>query len=229
MSEIEISVDETNKNEQTTTDSDSNLDLDVDLDLDIDLNTNNDADNDNQSSDPISFLKTDWLQEMETYVSEYGSFYIDDVFQIKVAKIFVDLSNTIQHVSCEKIDLENKNVITNKELHFVNRNISKQNNKTYKLGKCYLYNINIDPEKLVSFLEKDDIIIPFKEVSLSQDIQISPTIIQFQKLNTLYLFFNEMDYFTKQQTKKRKKRLSSSPPKQNMRKTRKRFNNIEQN
>jgi hypothetical protein len=221
MSEIEISVDKTNESEKINTD----LDLDLELDLNLDLDSNND--NDNQPSDQIGFLKTDWLQEMETYVSEYGSFYIDDVFQIKVAKIFVDLSNTIQHVSCEKIDLENKNVITNKELQFVNRNISKQNNKTYKLGKCYLYNINIDPEKLVSFLEKDDIIIPFKEVSLSQDIQISPTIIQFQKLNTLYLFFNEVDYITKQQTKKRKKHLSSSPPKQNMRKTRKRFNNIE--
>jgi hypothetical protein len=221
MSEIEISVNNTNENEKINTD----LDLDLELDLNLDLDSNND--DDNQSSDQIGFLKTDWLQEMETYVSEYGSFYIDDVFQIKVAKIFVDLSNTIQHVSCEKIDLENKNVITNKELHFVNRNISKQNNKTYKLGKCYLYNINIDPEKLVSFLEKDDIVIPFKEVSLSQDIQISPTIIQFQKLNTLYLFFNELDYITKQQTKKRKKCLSSSPPKQNMRKTRKRFNKIE--
>lgn len=206
MSEIEISADELNENENTH----------------LNIETQLDSDTENQS-DPVDFLKTDWLEEMETYVSEYGSFYIDDVFELKIVKTYIDLSNTIQHVSCEKIDLENKNVITNKELKFVNRNISKQNNKTYKLGKCYLYNINIDPEKLVSFLEKDDIIIPFKEVSLSQDIHISPTIIQFQKLNTLYLFFNEIDYVAKQQTKKRKKTVIP----QTIRKTRKRLNKIE--
>ena len=206
MSEIEISADELNENENTH----------------LNIETQLDSDTENQS-DPVDFLKTDWLEEMETYVSEYGSFYIDDVFELKIVKTYIDLSNTIQHVSCEKIDLQNKNVITNKELKFVNRNISKQNNKTYKLGKCYLYNINIDPEKLVSFLEKDDIIIPFKEVSLSQDIHISPTIIQFQKLNTLYLFFNEIDYFAKQQTKKRKKTVIP----QTIRKTRKRLNKIE--
>ena len=159
-------------------------------DLDMVSDYENDVDN----------LDVKWLDDVEQHNREYGKFYKDDIFSIKIVFIYTDVNKNIEHVSSKNVDLENKNIFTQNELVSVIHTNNQINKKRYRLLKCYLYNLDIEPDDLKDFIRnnnKYDVSktdTPFFHlIDVARNIVIYPTISQFQKMNTLYLVMGERD------------------------------------
>ena len=139
-----------------------------------------------------------WLDDLEHHNREYGKFYKDDVFNIKVVFIYTDANKNIEYVSSKHVDLENKNIFTQNELVNVIHSINHFNKKRYRLLKCYLYNLDIEPDELQNFIrskyEQNAVSQDtpfFHTIDVARNIVIQPTISQFQKMNTIYLIMSE--------------------------------------
>lgn len=148
----------------------------------------------------IGGLDMKWLDDLEHHNREYGKFYKDDVFNIKIVFIYTDANKNIEYVSSKHVDLENKNIFTQNELVNVIHNINHFNKKRYRLLKCYLYNLDIEPDELQNFIrskyEQNAVSQDtpfFHTVDVARNIVIQPTISQFQKMNTIYLIMGERD------------------------------------
>jgi len=168
--------------------------VDIDSDFDIDKEIDDD--------DDIS-LQTDWLHELEVHNNDYNSFYKDDIFSIKISKVYINDDKNIQHVSCENIELDEKNVITYKQLAHIINNSNHIGKNKYRLFRSYLYNIDTDPEDLNKFIKSNTFSPLIREVNVNENIHIRPTIAQFQKLNVLYIIFREVDTSLKGISKKK--------------------------
>lgn len=154
------------------------------------------SDNENDFVD----LDMKWLDDVEQHNRDYGKFYKDDVFNIKVVFIYTDVNKNIEYVSTKNVDLENKNAFTQDELVNVIHRSNQINRKKYRLLKCYLYNLDIEPDDLQEFIrnknkyDTSNVDIPFFQlIDVARNIVIQPTISQFQKMNTLYLIMGERD------------------------------------
>lgn len=148
----------------------------------------------------IGGLDMKWLDDLEHHNREYGKFYKDDVFNIKIVFIYTDANKNIEYVSSKHVDLENKNIFTQNELVNVIHNINHFNKKRYRLLKCYLYNLDIEPDELQNFIrskyEQNAVSQDtpfFHTIDVARNIVIQPTISQFQKMNTIYLIMSERD------------------------------------
>jgi hypothetical protein len=141
-------------------------------------------------------LTTKWLEEVETYNMTYDSFYKDNVFFIKICKIYVSENKHIERVSCERIDLENKNVVSDKEFAKLIADNNHQGKKKYRVFRAYLYNMDTDPDDLVKFIKSGEYRPLVREVSVNDSLYVKETISQFQKLNMLYIVFKEINTVT---------------------------------
>ena len=148
----------------------------------------------------IGGLDMKWLDDIEHHNREYGKFYKDDVFNIKIVFIYTDANKNIEYVSSKHVDLENKNIFTQNELVNVIHSINHFNKKRYRLLKCYLYNLDIEPDELQNFIrskyEQNAVSQDtpfFHTIDVARNIVIQPTISQFQKMNTIYLIMSERD------------------------------------
>tara|TARA_B100001989_G_scaffold155278_1_gene110908 strand:+ start:10356 stop:10934 length:579 start_codon:yes stop_codon:yes gene_type:complete len=138
-------------------------------------------------------LTTKWLEEVEAYNMTYDSFYKDDVFSIKICKIYVNVDKHIERVSCERVDLEKKNVISDKEFAKLISNNNHHGKKKYRVFRAYLYNMDTDPDDLVKFIKSGEYRPLVREVSVNESLYIKETISQFQKLNMIYIVFKEIN------------------------------------
>lgn len=138
-------------------------------------------------------LTTKWLEEVETYNMTYDSFYKDDVFSIKICKIYVNIKKDIERVSCERIDMEKKNVISDKEIAKLIAESNHHGKKKYRVFRAYLYNMDTDPDDIVKFIKSGEYRPLVREVSVNDSLCIKETISQFQKLNMLYIVFKEVN------------------------------------
>jgi hypothetical protein len=177
-------------------------------------------------------LDNKWLDDIEKDNIDYAKFYKDDIYDIKVMFVYVDSNNAIYHVSSEHLELETKNTILQKEIVSIVNDKKKMNKKNYRVFKCYLYNLDIDPDDLHKFIAnkyvEDNHSLFFRPVDLAFDVKINPTIAQFHTLNTLYLFMREKpsDKVSsdtgKRNTTKKVKRVTFQP---DLKHTRRRYAN----
>ena len=72
-----------------------------------------------------------WLDDVEEHNREYGKFYKDDIFNIKVVFIYTDVNKNIEYVSSKNVDLENKNIFTQNELVSVIHTNNQINKKDF--------------------------------------------------------------------------------------------------
>lgn len=166
-------------------------------------------------------LDNKWLDDIEKDNIDYARFYKDDIYDIKVIFVYVDSNNAIYHVSSEYLELETKNIVLQKEIINIVNDKKKVNKKNYRVFKCYLYNIDIEPDDLHKFIankHNDDRQSSFfRTIDLAFDIKVNPTIAQFHTLNTLYLFMREKqtdtlsDDTNKKNITKKIKRVSFQP------------------
>ena len=147
------------------------------------------------TSNDCTDLDNKWLDDIEKDNIDYAKFYKDDIYDMKVVFVYVDSDNAIYHVSSEHIEMETKNTISQKEIITIVNDKKKVNKKNYRVFKCYLYNLDIDPDDLHKFISNkynEDSYSPFFiPIDLAFDVKINPTIAQFHTLNTLYLFMKE--------------------------------------
>lgn len=164
---------------------------------DTELDMTSDIEDENNNGD----LDMNWITDIEQHNDEYGKFYKDDIFTLKVVFIYTNFDKDIEHVSSSNIDLETKNILTHAELANIIYTKNKINNTRYRLLRCYLYNIDIDPDDLKQFIQKQqnyeqttlETLPFFNKVDTARNILINPTISQFHKMNTLYLIMGERE------------------------------------
>ena len=71
--------------------------------LDMDIDTISDIDDDTDT-EPVQ-LDMKWLSDIEQHNNDYGKFYKDDVFTMKVVFIHANFDKNIERVSSMKVDL----------------------------------------------------------------------------------------------------------------------------
>jgi len=150
-------------------------------------------------------LATDWLEYADSHRKQYQKFYKDDVFAIHLRIIYLDADKNIERVTSNRIDLDEKNKITAHQFsHIVGHN-NRLAKKRFRVHKCYLYNMDTDPEDLQKFIGTKPHLSVVREVHVRSDAYIQPTISQFQRLNTLYIIFERADDVKSTNTRKAKR------------------------
>ena len=75
-------------------------------------------------------LDNKWLDDIEKDNIDYAKFYKDDIYDIKVMFVYVDSNNAIYHVSSEHLEMETKNIISQKEIISIVNDKKKLTEKT---------------------------------------------------------------------------------------------------
>jgi hypothetical protein len=195
-------------------------DTTTEMEIDTNIDIPDDIEHASEEQDTLT-LKTEWIDKMEHHASLYGSFYKDDVFQIKVC-IYLSASKHIEHVSSHVMDLSTKNSLSNTELLSLISDKNTIGTRRYSLYKSYLYTLNLDPDDLTLFLQDDARTFAFDELDIHSPLtSVPPTIAQLQSLNNIVLLFKHTSLHNPLHKATRKNRKVTFESIVNSKKTRK--------
>ena len=156
---------------------------------------------DMENSDDEELEDTTWMDLLEKEEQDYKSFYKENVDVIKIFYTYVDNNNNIYYVKKDNLFVE-ENKINKNELIYILKKNKNNNNKNHKLISILQYNIDLEPEDVLSYLK-------FKEkynfltiVSKINDILWNDTISIFKNLNSLHIVYYEEPIKKSSNTKK---------------------------
>jgi len=149
----------------------------------LNLNTNDPNEMDMDSS---------WIQSYETDDKKYSHFYKEEVASINYFCIYIDANNTIIKIKKDKLYLEN-NTISKDQLFYILQKNSRDERTKFKLSTILKYNITLDPENILKFINsKQHQTSPeyLHPISSIDTITYQDTINIFQELNALFIIYN---------------------------------------
>lgn len=156
-----------------------------------------------EDEDIIEDIDTSWIDEFKKDNEKYSDFYTEDVSNITIFFIYIDHKNNIENLSRDLMILDKKNTIVREQLIQVIKQNHININK-YKLISLFKYNIDIEPEEIYNFINKDDSSFNnrfFIQEKYLNDIIYKKTINIFQDLNSLFLIFKEITPINKNNNK----------------------------
>ena len=145
-------------------------------------------------------LDTEWIQSYESDDKKYKHFYKEEVTSINIFCIYIDTNNTIIKIKRDKHYLV-KNTINKEQLFYILQKNSHDNYTKFKLSTILKYNITLDPENILKFINSkhnstqeyplsqspSEYLYPIKSID---DITYQDTINIFQELNSLFIIYN---------------------------------------
>lgn len=147
-------------------------------------------------------LDSEWINNFEKMEEDYTDFYKDDIKYIKIYSLLVNKNLILENIQEENIFLEEKNKLTKNELISV-LNKYKNSNKKIKLISILKYNINLDSNNVIHYLNKNTNTDLFLEsINSIDEINFEPSISMFEDLNSIFLIFYEKENESSNQTKK---------------------------
>ena len=153
------------------------------------------------NSDDEELEDTTWMDLLEKEEQDYKSFYKENVDVIKIFYTYVDSNNNIYYVKKDNLFVEDNKINKNELIYILKKN-KNNNNKNHKLISILQYNIDLEPEDVLSYLK-------FKEkynfltiVSEINDIFWNDTISIFKNLNSLHIVYYEEPNKKSSNTKK---------------------------
>ena len=140
-------------------------------------------------------LDLDWINNFEKDNDIYDKFTLKNIGEITLNVVYLDKEKNIKDEIKSIIKLKTNNLIKKEELLYQITN----NKKNYKLMSMVVYNIDITNIKDIDEIDGNRYL---KTQTVIDDIELSPTMLGFHNLNTLYIFYMEKDIEKKCQTKK---------------------------
>lgn len=144
---------------------------------------------------------TSWMDILEEEEKDYKSFYKENVDIIKIFFTYVDANNNIYNVKKDNLLIENSK-ITREELIYLLKKNKINNNKNHKLISVLQYNIDLEPEEVLSYLKNKEKYNFLTIVSKVDNILWNDTINIFKNLNSLHIVYYEEPIRKSSNTKK---------------------------
>ena len=137
-------------------------------------------------------LDNAWIDEFEKIDKSYDQFYLNDVHSIKLHFTYIDKDYNIIQIKRDNAKLAAPNMISREELLGI---IKRNTWPNYKLMSVLKYNIDLDVTDVKLYQKNSNadnrcFLHPIKNIDA---IPLQPTITMFQKMNALFLVFNEKD------------------------------------
>ena len=159
-----------------------------------------------------------WIKEFKKREDIYNDFYKEETNSIKLFFLYVNTSNTLESIKSDSLILEENGVVTKDQLVSLIKKNQRSNSIKYRLLSLIKFNIDVEPNDILTFIEEDDSNSNSNSFTTSEkyldDIKFQDTICMLQDLNSLFLVFYE-DKHKRTQSTTKKIMFSSS-----MRKTR---------
>jgi hypothetical protein len=154
-------------------------------------------------------INNKWLKEIKDTEKDYNDFYKEKPTSIKIYYLYVNKDNEVNFCKTEThlLDTTNvKNATLNKDtlIAIIKKN-SFSNNINYKLLSLLKFNLDIDPEDVISLaIHKMDGSEYLSSESVLRDIVFNDTVCIFQDINSLFLVYYEKVQPQPQKTQTRK-------------------------
>jgi len=157
--------------------------------------------------DELDELDCSWIIEEESRGS--GNIVRENLDLIRCKFIYIGLDNSIIKIIKEKEDLviinsndhSSKGILNDRLLQIIQNKRFLHNGQRYKIINLVKFLIDIEPQKMSSFVKSDIHNISsvqfLKELNFFGDILIEPSIVYFHSLATLYFFFKEDEMLIK--------------------------------
>ena len=146
-------------------------------------------------------------------INDEDIMFNNNINNINVEYIFLDLSKNIKNTINENIKLEKNNILEKNQLIKIIKKYLKNNDKEYNPYSILKYNIDIKSENIKMFIKYP---IDFlKVINNIEDIKWEKCCDYLNKLNKLYLIYNEKNIqkiknIKLLKTKKRKKEIKNN-------------------
>ena len=153
------------------------------------------SDTEDEAGNDETELDLDWINNFEKDNNIYDKFTLKNISEITLSVVYLDKEQNVQDEIKSIIKLKINNLIKKEELLYQIAN----NKKNYRLLSITVYNMDITNIKDIDEIDGNKYL---KNQAAIDDIELSPTMLGFHNLNTLYIFYIEKDNVKKCQTKK---------------------------
>jgi hypothetical protein len=139
----------------------------------------------------IELLDDSWITQFKTEENEYNNFYKETPVSVKLYFMYVNKENIIEIVKTEHYLLNTEGKIKKENVVSI---IKKQGNTKYKLLSILKFNIDIEPEDVISntcgdLNTHDNTYLSVEQYI--QDIHFKDTVCIFHDINSLFFIFVE--------------------------------------
>jgi hypothetical protein len=144
-----------------------------------------------------------WMEQQERILQVQECYSREHMNSIRCHFIYVNLENSIEKISSERIELRNpgpqdtKTVISSEQvLQLIQSNRISTPTTKYIFQESFLFYVDLESENLQQFIQGDNFVDIskrfFQVLPLLDDIVIPPSIFVFHHLNGLYFLFKEV-------------------------------------
>lgn len=141
-----------------------------------------------------------WIEQQERILQTHECYSREPMESILCYFVYVNLENSIEKVTSERIDLSgggSKTVISSEQvLQLIQSNRISTPTTKYIFQESFLYYVDLESENLQQFIQGDNYVDISKRfllvLPLLDDIVVPPSIFVFHHLNSLYFLFKEV-------------------------------------
>ncbi len=137
-------------------------------------------------------LDDNWITKFEDTDILYKEYYKDDLYYVNLKVIYINRNNEIDKIKQESLLMTQPNKILHEEIIEILKKTSIDNDKRYTLISILKYNINLEPDDIKRYLQKNDDNLSFLSIIKHIDsITFEKSISMFHDLNDLILVLYE--------------------------------------
>lgn len=140
-------------------------------------------------------LNDNWIVDFEKKDTFYKEFYKDNIYYSNIHTVYINRKQEICQIKEDTLLLSIPNVITREEIIGLLKQQSLNDNKQYKLLSILKYNITLDPETVLKYVNcTNDELSNYnylEDVKHIDEIHFNKSISMFQDLTDIYLIFFE--------------------------------------
>ena len=144
-----------------------------------------------EEEETYNTLDNNWINEFEKIDKDYELFYNEDLQFLKIHSIYINTNNNIEEIKCEKIILNNSNLISRDRLIGILKSNAFKYQKRYSVLSILKININIHSNEIKDYIKTHNNYSFLSIIKNIDDIFYEKTINMFQDLNDLIILFYE--------------------------------------
>ena len=170
-------------------------------------------------NDDIADIDSSWITNFDNMDNEYKIYYCDHITFINFLFIYINDTNEIEKLKEEKLLLKENGKIQKEEFISMIKHNQINNNMKYYLSSMSVFNINIEPTNLKSFLRSKDKTIGnnfLTTINNVDTLRLDKSISMFHDLNSVIVLLRKKN---NKQTNKSKKNFQNSYTHNRTRKT----------
>jgi hypothetical protein len=151
-------------------------------------------------NDDMNDLDISWIQSHERFINVHGNYKREPSEYVSIYYVYINLLSEIEKIICEK---EMLNLPSEYDYQFISKERVLQlvqqkkmvGSTKYNLENIMVYNVSLESENIQKYVNNDnlfEISQPFiKNLSVIDEIRISPSIFIFHSLNSVFFFFKQ--------------------------------------